>query len=65
MPEKECLKSENCVYFYLTTAKSKNLLARNSKDPPKSPLCGSALDEAFRILSLPYPITVLSDLRHI
>ena len=21
MPEKECLKSENCVYFYLTTAK--------------------------------------------
>ena len=20
MPEKECLKSENCVYFYLTTA---------------------------------------------
>ena len=25
MPEKECLKSENCVYFYLTTAIGYNI----------------------------------------
>ena len=27
MPEKECLKSENCVYFYLTTAFFPDFLA--------------------------------------
>ena len=31
MPEKECLKSENCVYFYLTTAIGDKIIASDAK----------------------------------
>ena len=35
MPEKECLKSENCVYFYLTTALASEYQLKGLINPQK------------------------------